>query len=56
MSTVVPTVGDREIHMVENNDLYIKIDDASIDLMEEEYVNKVPFRGLHLQPGPANFY
>ena len=42
MSTVVPTVGDRKIYAVENDDLFIKIDDASIDLMEEEYVNKVP--------------
>src|SRR2546429_4637333 len=41
MCTMVPTLGERKICIVENEDLFIKIDDASIDLMEE-YVNKVP--------------
>ena len=41
MCTMVPTVGDRKISIVEDEGLFIKIDDASIDLMEE-YGDKVP--------------
>ncbi|RIA81904.1 hypothetical protein C1645_836215 [Glomus cerebriforme] len=40
-SCLVPIVGDREIHRVENNDLFGQIDDASEDLMQE-YMKKVP--------------
>jgi hypothetical protein len=41
MSTIVPAVGSRKVHFVENDDLFDQIDDASRDLMEK-YVEKVP--------------
>ena|SRR5581483_12322836 len=41
MSTIVPQVGSRKVHFVENYDLFIQIDDASRDLMEK-YVKEVP--------------
>jgi hypothetical protein len=41
MFTIVPAVGSRKVHSVENDDLFNQIDDASHNLMEK-YVKKVP--------------
>lgn len=39
--SIVPVVGDREILDIENNDLYIRVDNAAISLMNK-FKKKTP--------------